>query len=98
MVDTGAHDSHYEEIELSEMTYQEEDGMYYYECPCGDMFEISQEELDQGQDIAHCPSCSLTLRVLLPTTTPSQDPETTDPEVKDVVEALTGLSTEEGGK
>ena len=65
--DTGHdHDSHYEEVLLSDMTFEEEEGMYYWECPCGDMFEISQAEIDEGQDIAHCPSCSLTLRVLLP--------------------------------
>ena len=88
------YDSTYEEVLLSDMTFEEEEGMYYWECPCGDMFEISQEELDQGQDIAHCPSCSLTLRVLLPP--PPVAAETIDPEVKDVVQALTGLSTKEG--
>ena len=43
------------EVLLSDMTFEEEEGMYYWECPCGDMFEISQEELDEGQDIAHWP-------------------------------------------
>ena len=32
----------YDSIELEEMDYVEEDGMYYYQCPCGDMFEISE--------------------------------------------------------
>lgn len=95
--DTGHdHDSHYEEVLLSDMTFEEEEGMYYWECPCGDMFEISQAEIDEGQDIAHCPSCSLTLRVLLPP--PAAAAETTVPEVSGVVQALTGLSTKEGGK
>ena len=31
----------YEEVPLSELEFCEEDDMYYYECPCGDMFEIS---------------------------------------------------------
>jgi len=92
-----AHDSTYEEVLLSEMTFEEEEGMYYWECPCGDMFEISQAELDEGQDIAHCPSCSLTLRVLLPPP-PPPPAETADPEVKDMVRALTGLSTKDGGE
>ena len=35
-------DAHYEEVALSDMV--EEDGVYYYECPCGDMFEISVED------------------------------------------------------
>ena len=94
--DTGHdHDSHYEEVLLSDMDFDEEEGMYYWECPCGDMFEISQAEIDEGQDIAHCPSCSLTLRVLLPP--PAAAAETTDPEVSGVVKALTGFSTKEGG-
>ena len=94
--DTGHdHDSHYEEVLLSDMDFDEEEGMYYWECPCGDMFEISQAEIDEGQDIAHCPSCSLTIRVLLPP--PPAAAETTDPEVSGVVKALTGLSTKEGG-
>ena len=95
--DTGHdYDSTYEEVHLSEMTFEEAEGMYYWECPCGDLFEISQAELDEGQDIAHCPSCSLTLRVLLPP--PPAPAETTDPEVKGVVQALTGLSTKDGGE
>ena len=69
----------YDSIELEEMDYVEEDGMYYYQCPCGDMFEISQEDIEKGEDVARCPSCSLTLKVILPaagkdavTTTPAQ--------------------------
>ena len=32
----------YDTVQLSEMEYVEEEAMYYYECPCGDMFEISE--------------------------------------------------------
>ncbi len=28
-------------------------------CPCGDLFQITPEELLDGEDIARCPSCSL---------------------------------------
>ena len=70
---TGADDIHYEEVSLSEMT--EEDGVYYYECPCGDMFEISAEEIAAGETVAHCPSCSLTLKVILPAAEPASQPE-----------------------
>ena len=31
----------YEEVPLSDLEFCEDDDMYYYECPCGDMFEIS---------------------------------------------------------
>ena len=57
---------HYEEVALDEMEWVEEDGMYYYQCPCGDMFEISHEDIEKGEDVARCPSCSLTLKVILP--------------------------------
>ena len=81
-------DSVYEEVDLSEMTYEADDDTYYYECPCGDMFEITkvrllplivlalhvsdpalhalQDALVIGETIAHCPSCSLLIRVLVP--------------------------------
>ena len=35
-------DSVYEEVDLADMTYEEDDDTYYYECPCGDMFEITK--------------------------------------------------------
>ena len=54
----------YEEVELSAMSYDEAQELYTYECPCGDLFSISGDELAAGEDIAHCASCSLVLRVL----------------------------------
>ena len=69
---TGDHDAHYEEVALSDMI--EEDGVYYWECPCGDMFEISTEELERGERVARCPSCTLTLYVLMPDAGPSKTP------------------------
>lgn len=56
--------SFYDEIEIEDMEYEEETESYYYSCPCGDKFEISKEELANGEDIAHCPSCSLILKVI----------------------------------
>ena len=32
----------YEEVPLSDLEFCEDDDMYYYECPCGDMFELSE--------------------------------------------------------
>ena len=32
----------YDEVLLEEMEFVEDDGMYYYQCPCGDMFELSK--------------------------------------------------------
>jgi hypothetical protein len=54
----------YEEIEIEDMTFNSEDQTFYYPCPCGDKFGISLEELMDGEDIAHCPSCTLKLRVI----------------------------------
>ena len=31
----------YEDVCLDEMEWCEDDDMYYYQCPCGDMFELS---------------------------------------------------------
>ena len=56
----------YDTVLLSEMEYVEEDATYYYQCPCGDMFEITEEDLANGVTIARCPSCSLKVRVDMP--------------------------------
>lgn len=35
-----------------------------YAGPCGDLFEISLQDLEDGEVIAHCPSCTLILMVI----------------------------------
>ena len=69
----------YEEIEIEDMVFDEETEIYYYPCPCGDKFNISLEELYDGEDIATCPSCTLRIRVIfdedsLPPLREDQDP------------------------
>ena len=54
----------YDEIEIEDMEYYPEIMTFFYPCPCGDRFQISLEELECGEDIAICPSCSLTIRVI----------------------------------
>uniref|UniRef100_K3WTP3 Diphthamide biosynthesis protein 3 n=1 Tax=Globisporangium ultimum (strain ATCC 200006 / CBS 805.95 / DAOM BR144) TaxID=431595 RepID=K3WTP3_GLOUD len=54
----------YDEVEIEDMEYDAEEQVYYYPCPCGDKFFITLDELYDGEDIATCPSCSLTLRVV----------------------------------
>lgn len=54
----------YDEIEIEDMEYDKEEETYYYPCPCGDKFYIHLEDLYDGEDIATCPSCSLTIRVI----------------------------------
>ncbi|KAK3396752.1 hypothetical protein B0T20DRAFT_356524 [Sordaria brevicollis] len=54
----------YDEVEIEDMTYDPALQTYSYPCPCGDKFEISLLDLQDGQDIAVCPSCSLMVRVI----------------------------------
>ena len=54
----------YDEIEIEDMEYDDVEQTYYYPCPCGDKFFIVLEDLYDGEDIAGCPSCSLTIRVI----------------------------------
>jgi DNA-directed RNA polymerase subunit RPC12/RpoP len=56
--------STYDEIEIEDMDWEKKMGKFYYPCPCGDRFEITLEELQMGEEIARCPSCSLTIRVI----------------------------------
>ena len=54
----------HEDVALSNMEFDEELGGYLYECPCGDEFYISIEDLKNGIHIPECPSCSLKNRIL----------------------------------
>jgi diphthamide biosynthesis protein 3 len=54
----------YDEIEIEDMTFDETLQIYHYPCPCGDRFEIQIDSLRDGEDIAVCPGCSLTIRVI----------------------------------
>jgi diphthamide biosynthesis protein 3 len=58
----------YDEVEIEDMTYDEDREIYHYPCPCGDRFEIALVDLqDESNDIAVCPSCSLMIRVIYDT-------------------------------
>ncbi|KAK9819968.1 hypothetical protein WJX72_004580 [[Myrmecia] bisecta] len=57
-------ESSYDEVEIEDMDWNEELHAFTYQCPCGDLFQISLEELAAGEEIAHCPSCSLRLTVI----------------------------------
>lgn len=54
----------YDDVEIEDMTFNAATDSYTYECPCGDLFEITLAELRDGEEIAHCPSCSLVVRVI----------------------------------
>ena len=53
---------HYEEVKLSEMSF--EGDILQFPCPCGDLFEMTVASLLEGNDYAECPTCSLTVKVL----------------------------------
>jgi len=56
--------AYYDEVEIEDMAWDEEKGVFHYPCPCGDRFEISRQQLAEYEDIATCPSCSLIIRVV----------------------------------
>ena len=55
----------YEEILLTDMEWDDDEQLYLYDCPCGDVFTLSKDELSAGQLVLVCPTCSLAVRVLL---------------------------------
>jgi diphthamide biosynthesis protein 3 len=55
---------YHDEVEIEDMEYDEETESYYYPCPCGDRFQISKEDLENGEETATCPSCSLLVKVI----------------------------------
>jgi hypothetical protein len=54
----------YDEVEIEDLDFDLETSRFYYPCPCGDKFTISLEQIRLGEDIAKCPSCSLTIRII----------------------------------
>jgi diphthamide biosynthesis protein 3 len=65
----GSDDEHdtegfYDEIEIEDMEFDEDDQTFYYPCPCGDRFQLTMAEIEQGEEVARCPSCTLRIRVI----------------------------------
>jgi len=54
----------YDEVEIEDMDYDESLESYFFPCPCGDKFRITKEAIQDGEEIATCPSCSLRIRVI----------------------------------
>ncbi|KAJ0165963.1 Diphthamide biosynthesis protein 3 [Colletotrichum tanaceti] len=66
----------YDEIEIEDMTFDEDMQIYHYPCPCGDKFQIALADLRDDEEIAVCPSCSLMIRVIFDKDDlPKDDPE-----------------------
>lgn len=68
-----ADDDVYETVGIDQMTFNEADQAYEYDCICGDKFRApiaelkAQHENDKfkGYYISECPTCGLRLKVLL---------------------------------
>lgn len=56
--------SFYDEVELEDLTFHPELLLYTYPCPCGDQFQICLSDMRDGEEVAVCPSCSLTIKVI----------------------------------
>ncbi|GMN37505.1 hypothetical protein TIFTF001_006868 [Ficus carica] len=54
----------YDDVEIEDMEWNQELQAYTYPCPCGDLFQITKNDLSLGEDIARCPSCSLYITVI----------------------------------
>lgn len=54
----------YDDVDLEDMSWDIATKSYSYQCPCGDFFAISLDDLQSGEEIATCPSCTLVIRVV----------------------------------
>lgn len=54
----------YDEVEIEDMEYDEDNKIFYYPCPCGDRFQITLEEIEDGEEVGRCPSCTLIIKVI----------------------------------
>ena len=54
----------YDEIEIDDLDFDSQQSVFFYNCPCGDRFRITLQQLLSGEVIAECPSCSLQIRVV----------------------------------
>jgi diphthamide biosynthesis protein 3 len=83
----------YEEIEIEDMIYDENDLSFTYPCPCGDLFRVTLEELHDGDDIAKCPSCTLRIRVIYDVDDlPELPPDDEEEEEDGVEEKIDGIA------
>lgn len=86
--DAAAVSMSYDDIEIEDMEWNEDLSAFTYPCPCGDLFQITKEELAEGEEIARCPSCSLYITVVYdPEDFQDQDPPSVLPGAAPIVVA-----------
>ncbi|KAJ2722748.1 hypothetical protein GGI07_003075 [Coemansia sp. Benny D115] len=53
-----------DEVDLDDMEFDENLGVFMYQCRCSGHYAISEDDLELGREIAPCSDCSLKIRVL----------------------------------
>jgi diphthamide biosynthesis protein 3 len=56
--------AHYDKIALVEVEYDAEQQLLHFPCPCGDIFELKLAAFAGGDNVAECPTCSLTIAIV----------------------------------
>ncbi|RKP27933.1 CSL zinc finger-domain-containing protein [Syncephalis pseudoplumigaleata] len=51
-------------VDLDDMAYDEETGVYSYACRCSGEYQLTEDDLEAGADLINCSQCSLRIRVL----------------------------------
>ncbi|XP_037660378.1 DPH3 homolog [Choloepus didactylus] len=49
----------HDKVEIEDFQCDKASETYFCPCPCGDNFAITKDDLENGEDVATCPSCSL---------------------------------------
>ncbi|GAQ79681.1 hypothetical protein KFL_000350350 [Klebsormidium nitens] len=76
----------YDEVEIEDMQWSDDLSAFTYPCPCGDLFQITLDELKTGEEIARCPSCSLYITVIYNPEDFEEPPATEDTRIPQQVE------------
>ncbi|KAB0404734.1 hypothetical protein E2I00_000351 [Balaenoptera physalus] len=85
----------HDEVEIEDFQYDEDSETYFYPCPCGDNFCITKEDLENGEDVATCPSCSLIIKVIYDKIPITDDEFQTRTDIPDVTSTVSVEEQEE---
>ncbi len=83
MAEEGGDLNFHDEVELEDFEWDPEESAWTYPCPCGDRFVITQDELEFGEEVATCPSCSLIVRVIYDADNLPEPPEEEEVKIKE---------------
>ncbi|KAJ2400290.1 DnaJ sub C member 24 [Coemansia sp. RSA 2559] len=56
-----------DEVDLDDMDFDKSAGVFSFPCRCSAQYEIGEDDLEEGREIAPCSGCSLKIRVLYDT-------------------------------